>query len=81
MELIPGSSPQFTQLLTETSGIDAVSLLQPVLGYFVIVKNDSSATIDSITVRWNAKGYDGLVVSTTGQSWSGAAAFEQAKPL
>jgi hypothetical protein len=65
MELIPGSSPQFMQLLTSFCGPDAVEVLRPMLPYFVMVRNNSSSTIVQPTIRVTLKGYDGSVVTNT----------------
>jgi hypothetical protein len=65
MELIPGSSPQFMQLLTTFCGPDAVEVLRPMLPYFVMVRNDSSSTVVQLTIRVNLKDYDGSVVPNT----------------
>ena len=67
MELLPGSSPRFTQLLTDFSGADTVSILQPIVLYSTIIKNNSSSTITSITVRWTSTDYNRFVTSNTGQ--------------
>lgn len=65
MELIPGSSPQFLQLLTSFCGPDAVEVLRPMLPYFVMVRNNSSSTVVQVTLRVNVRYDDGLVVPNT----------------
>lgn len=52
MELIPGSSPEFTQLMTDFADPDALSTLSSVMPYLVIVKNNSTATVRSVTAVW-----------------------------
>lgn len=58
-EVISGSSPQFTELLTAFAGPDAVSGLRVITPYIVIVKNNSTATARSITVIWTTVNANG----------------------
>jgi len=52
IELIAGSSERFHQLLADFAGGEAVSVLDPLVPYCVIVKNNSQSTIHSVTVIW-----------------------------
>ena len=66
-ELISGSSPQFTELLTDFAGPDAVSGVRAVTPYLVIVKNNSTTTARSLTVIWATVNASGQPRQTTVQ--------------
>lgn len=52
-ELISGSSPLFTKLVTDFAGDEAASDLQAVAPYLAIIKNNSTASVRSFTVICN----------------------------
>ena len=52
MELIPGYSPEFTQLMTDFAEPDTLSTLSSVMPYLVIVKNNSTAMVRKVTAIW-----------------------------
>jgi len=55
VEMLPGSSEQFTNALTAFAGASTVSLLQPIAPYSVIVKNRSPSALTVIMVRLDLK--------------------------
>jgi hypothetical protein len=67
IELISGSSQQFTQLLIDFAGVNTVSVLKPLLPFSVIVKNNTGSTLESITLLFTLKDQGGGVVVDTGQ--------------
>ncbi len=66
VEMISGSSPEFTQKLTDYVGPEAVSVLHPIQPYLVIVKNGASGRITGLTLRWYLTDNRGQTISNTG---------------
>lgn len=66
VELIAGSSPQFPQLLANFVGPEAVSTLQPMIPYLVIVENTSTATIRAVTLIWSFVDTNNQAIPITG---------------
>lgn len=61
MELIPSSSPQFTDVMANYFGLDALSALDPILPYCLIAKNASSSDIAGIGSTIDRKDATGAV--------------------
>jgi hypothetical protein len=51
LELIPGGSPDFNQLVAEHYGPNPFRTLEPIVPYLVIVRNNSHDPIISINMR------------------------------
>jgi hypothetical protein len=66
IDMISGSSPEFTQNLTDHVGPEAVSVLQPIQPYLVMVRNGGSDRITGLTIRWNLTDNRGQTISNTG---------------
>jgi hypothetical protein len=55
IQMVPGSSDEFASTLTAFAGSSALSLLQPILPYSIIVRNDSTSALRLVIVRLNLK--------------------------
>src|SRR5215471_6905819 len=62
IEMLPGSSGDFAKALSAFSGSGTVSLLQSILPYSVIVKNQSSLALRMLVIRLDLKDLAGKTV-------------------